>query len=380
MQYNDKNTLSLCSKLVLVVTGGIGRNIMGTAVVRALKKAWPKKDIVVMAGCPEVFGKNPNIQRVHNMGRPSYIYEDYFQKNKSMVMSVEPYQHLEYTLRTKHFIDCWCDLLGIEPAGIEPEVYYNLSEVEMAKDYLSKFDKPMVLFQHQGGKVPEEPNKKARLIAKSGMYKRNLPENVAQQVTDGLIERGYMVGSVGHPNQFLPKGAEQVKFPIRAIVALVPHVAGVLTIDSFLLHASACYKGVTPTVALWGGTNPQVLGYPWHRNIVRQVCDTPMCHRPNSYLWDFEESGFLWDCPHNDICMNYKAEDILKEFDIAMEKEKPNDSRKSESDGRKSEGRWSEEANAKCPESKDKSCGKEGVPCNGKGELTEKISANSRAN
>jgi ADP-heptose:LPS heptosyltransferase len=309
-------------KCFLSVHGGIGRNIMATAVIENMKKAYPALDIYVVAGCPEVFLRSPHVKRVHDLSHPAYLYNDYVLDKKALLLQVEPYQHYSYAHKEKHFTQCWCEMMNIPYVTKEPKIYFNISEQEMAKDYLKKFDRRMVLLQHQGGKIPQKKEKKEKLIAQAGMYKRNLPENVTQKVVDGLIAMGYMVGSVGHENQFLPKGAEPIKFPIRAICALIPYVEAVISIDSFLLHGAACFKDQVPVMALWGGTDPNVLGYEWHTNCVRKVCDTPMCHRPNSYLYDFEETGFMWDCPHNDICMNYEADQILEQFKTMMAKEK----------------------------------------------------------
>ena len=371
MTENQERNLNEANRIVLVVQGGIGRNIQSTAVVKELKARFPGKHIAVVCGTPELFTKNPNISRLHNLAHPTHFFDDYIRDNTTAVINVEPYQHYDYIYKRKHFIQCWLDMIGMEETSEEiptPEIFYNQAEIEMAKDYLKKFDRRMILFQHQGGKIPEAKDKKSTLVAKSGMYRRSLPENVAQEITDGLIAKGYMVGSVGHPNQFLPRGAEQVNFPIRAICGIIPFVEGIITIDSFLLHGSACFKNRTPTLAIWGGTSPAVLGYPWHTNMTRSVCDTPMCHRPNSYLWDFEETGFLWDCPHNDICMNYKASEILGAFYKMMEEENGPEEPDS---GPEPAGETKEE---------DHSCTKEGGACACKGSPSEKIPAGAGAN
>lgn len=366
MYCTDENVLKSFNKFLLTVQGGIGRNITATAVVRALAQAHPAKDIDVIAGCPEFFLKNPHVKRVHNLTKPTYILEDCFLDKRTMLLNVEPYQHPAYIYREEHFTSCWCDMLGVPCAGIEPEMFYTIAEMEMAKDYLSRFNRRMVLFQHQGGKIPETTAKKDKLIAKAGMYKRSLPENIAQEVTDELIKAGYAVGSVQHANQFLPKGAEHIRFPLRAIVALIPFVEAIITIDSFLLHGSACFKDKTPTLALWGGTDPRVLGYPWHKNLCRAVCATPHCHRPNSYFWDFEETGFLWDCPHNDICMNFSTEDIMSAF-FAMMKEANKDER-------------TEPAASSEAQTKDNTCSKTCDACADKGNSVAEVPANPGTN
>ena len=299
--------------IILFVTGGIGRNIMATAVVRNLKKAYPGKDIIVLAGCPEIFLKNPNVKRVLNFGQPLFFYEDYILKSKSLILSNEPYQSYDYIYKRKHFVECWCDQIGIPCDNPYPEIYFTDAEMRMAKLYLEKFDREMVLIQHCGGKAPPDKTEKEKIINKAGMYKRNLPEDMVTALVDGLIERGFMVGAVQQENQFLPAKAEKIMFPIRAVLALIPYVAEVIAIDSFLQHGTAIFK--KKSLILWGGTNPKVLGYNSNVNLTKSVCDNPMCHRPNSYLFDFEPTGFMWDCSHNDKCMEYTAEEILKSFD-----------------------------------------------------------------
>ena len=102
-------------------------------------------------------------------------------------------------------------------------------------------------------------------------------------------------------------------FPIRSIVALTKYVRGIITIDSFLQHGAAAFK--KKSLVLWGGTSPKVLGYDCHTNLTREVCKTPFCHRPNSFLFDFEPTGFMWDCPENDLCMEFPVEQIVEEFE-----------------------------------------------------------------
>lgn len=308
-----KEMIGLANKIVFIVQGGIGRNFCATAVIRNLKKKYPLKDIFVFASCPDVFMKNPSVKRVYSLGNVAYFQEEFIHSSKSIIIDVEPYRHSAYIYKEKHFTECWCDLIDVECDSIKPEIFFNIAEEELAKDYLRRFDRRMILIQGQGGKIPEQPTVKDRLVAKSSMFRRNLPDQVIQKITDGLIELGFMVGAVCTKNQFLPRGAEKVEHPIRAIAALVPHVAGVISIDSFLLHAVACFKDV-PAIGLWGGTSSEVLGYPWQKNLSRKVCDTPHCHRPNSYLFDSQANGYPWDCEHNDICMNFKAEDVLEEF------------------------------------------------------------------
>jgi len=316
----SQEALGKIKTFVLLVTGGIGRNICATAVVRNLKKAHPDKNIIVVCGVADIFLKNPNVYKVYNLNQPFYLFEDYFLNGSSMVINVEPYQHPEYLAKRMHFTKAWCELIGIPCEDIHPEIFFTDMEKSLALDYTKGFSKPLVLCQFEGGKVPNDKTNKERLVAKSAMYRRSIPEKVQQEITDGLIERNFIPAVVAHENQFIPLKAEKIFFSARAITALLPHIQNVICIDSFLLHGTAVFK--KEAIVCWAGTSPEVLGYSFHKNLRRAVCPTPECHRPNSYLFDLEPNGFQWECPYNDKCTGYESSEILKAFDEKTESKK----------------------------------------------------------
>ena len=305
-------SLKDCQNIILIVNGGIGRNIMSTAVVRNLKKTYPEKKIVVVCGTPEVFMKNPNVHRIYHLGNPVYLYEDYIQNSKSIFLDVEPYRHFDYIYKRKHFVECWCDLLGIECDSIYPELFFSDAEKELAKEWLKQWDKDFVLCQFEGGKVPENPSNKERVIAREQMYKRSIPEKVQQSIANDLMTLNYKVGVVASETQFRPGCVEWIHYPVRTICALVEQVKYVICIDSFLLHA--CSAMNKKALVLWSGTSPDTLGYDLHLNVRRNVCDTPECHRPNSFLFDIQPTSYQWECPVNNICTKYDSTLILENF------------------------------------------------------------------
>lgn len=316
----SKESIDRAKQIVFIVTGGIGRNLCATAVVRNIKAANPKKDIIVVCGFPELFIKNPNVYKVFHLNQPLYLYDDYFLKSESIVINVEPYQHPEYVYKRMHFTQAWCDMIGVPCDSILPEIFFTDMEKRLAQDYVKGFSKPLVLCQFDGGKVPNDKTDKERLIAKGAMYRRSIPEKIQQEIIDGLIERNYHPAVVAHENQFIPLKAEKIFFPVRAIVALIPFVKQVICIDSFLMHGSAVFKN--QAIACWAGTSPITLGYDFQINLRRDACPTPECHRPNSYLFDVEPSGFQWECPYSDKCTDYESSTILDAFDKRVEGKK----------------------------------------------------------
>lgn len=314
MSFISPKSLEDAQNVLLYVMGGLGRNIMATAVVRNLKKAYPDKKLYVIGGNPDVFIKNPNVHRAYGLGNPLYLYEDLIRDSRTAVINVEPYQHYDYIYKRKHFIECWCDMIGIPCDSIQPDLYYAQAEIDLAITFLNSFKKDMVICQFEGGKIPESGSDKDRLIAKNAMYRRSLMPETQKKIVSGLIERGYEVGIVGHENQFHPQPTKPIWYPARAVMALLPHCAQVVTIDSFVQHASAALK--KKSLVLWAGTSPDTLGYTMHENMRRDACPTPECHRPNSYLFDIDASGFGWECPFNNACTDqYDAAAVLKRFD-----------------------------------------------------------------
>lgn len=316
----NPETYKKYENLILVVSGGIGRNIFSTAVVRNLKLAYPDKKITVICGCPEIFVRNPNVHKVLRLGQVLNFYEDYVLEKKSLFLEVEPYRHPDYIYEKKHIVECWCNLLGVQCRNIKPEMFFTQTEMKMAQLQIQKSNEPMVLIQHSGGKEPNGLNEQEQIIAHAGMHKRSLVFDTMQKVVYKLKEAGFKVGSVQGKNQTCLKEAERVTFPIRAITAMIPFVRGVICIDSFLQHACAIFE--KKALVLWGGTHPSCLGYPSAINLTQKKCDNPHCHRPNSYLFDFETTGFMWDCPYDSECMNYSSEYILNNFFKILEEEK----------------------------------------------------------
>jgi hypothetical protein len=316
----EKNVLELTNKIkniVLIVEGGIGKNISATAVVRALKKAYSDKKIIVVAGCPEVFFYNTNVYRPFNFSNPLYFYDDFI-NDETVILKVEPYLDYGYVNKEKHVVESWCDQLGIECDGVEPDLYFLDNELEMAKFYVEKIQdntkKEMILLQWIGGKVPEDKSNDKLKMSLMTMFRRSLPLIEIEKVVNYLKDK-YVIGNVGHNNFPEIKNTNIVFFPIRSTLALLPYVKTFVGIDSFLQHAAAAKQINKKGIVLWGGTSPKCLGYNVHINITKKTCNTPLCHRPNSYLFDAQANGAMWSCMHNEKCLKYTAEEIIKIFE-----------------------------------------------------------------
>ena len=310
LQVTDK-----VKNFVVQVDGGIGKVITATAVIRAIKKAHPKLNIITMSGCPEIFMNNPNVKRSFHFQNALNFYEDWI-NDTSVVLKAEPYLHYDYIQKTKHVVECWCEQIGIPFDGVEPDIYFIPNELEAAKifadELTSNGKSDLVLFQWIGGQVPENTEAKTVKMKLAGMYRRAMPISQAQSIVDYFYnERGSTVINVGHQNFPQLKNCKNPQLPIRAVISLLTQAKLFVGIDSFLQHAAAANQIKNKGVVVWGGTSKICLGYDWHKNLEVTACPTPACHRPNSYLMDIQMNGQMWDCPYGEPCMKRTTDEII---------------------------------------------------------------------
>jgi hypothetical protein len=260
----------------------------------------------VVAGSPEIFMYNPNVKKVFNFANPLYFYEDYI-NDETYVIKEEPYVCYDYLNKNKHLVEVWCDLIGVPCDGINPDLYFIPSELTSAELHIKEVskrnkDKPIMMFQWVGGKVPEKNEDIAVKQALASMYKRSIPYEEACEIAKAL-NKDYAVCVVGHTNFPEIPLTEKFFYPLRSTLALLT-VKDVefIGIDSFLQHASASNQINKSGTVLWGGTSHKVLGYDLHKNIYNNS-GCPPCHRPNSYLFDVLPTGGIWECPKGEVCM-----------------------------------------------------------------------------
>jgi hypothetical protein len=305
--------------IIFVAEGGIGKVICSTAIIKRLAEEFPEKKIIVMTGYPDIFMYNPNVYKCFNFGNPLYFYDD-FVNAESFVIKAEPYTEYNYMFQEQHLIDSWCGMIGIKRNDAMPEMFFMDNELEAAQAYIDKITqngkKKFVILQWIGGIIPQEKSDLAMLDVLGRMHRRSLPKSVAQKLANKLVSRDYVVGTVQHPNFPDIQGVEKLFFPnapVRGIVALLKFAEGFIGIDSFIHHAATVFN--KNGVVIWGGTNPKKLGYACQKNLTKEVCKTPFCHRPDSYVFDATSIGSIWNCPYNTKCLQCDADEIMQAYE-----------------------------------------------------------------
>lgn len=306
--------------IVFIVEGGMGKVIASTAIARMLRRRFSDKKIVVVSGYEDIYMHNLNVNRIYNFNNPLYLYEDYANPDSCFVR-VEPYMTHEYMFQGQHLVKAWAHEIGFTDAEIEadsglPEIYFTKNEIDSAHEYIKECTgdgkKKFILIQWTGGVAPQEKTMQAYYASQMHMHRRSLPTKVVQQIVNRFVSQNYVVGAVQHNNHPDIKGTENISFPARATIALLKFSDGFIGIDSFMQHACAAL-GVQGVIC-WGGTDPCRLGYDVNVNLTREVCSTPFCHRPDSYLFDRGENNAVWNCPNDAACLEYSAKDILDKY------------------------------------------------------------------
>ena len=291
--------------VIITVDNGIGKEICGTVLVRNAKKKFPDKNIIVVCGYTDVFHANPNIYRTFVFNRTSFLYDDYIQKTKSLPLKFDPYSSYDFVYKTKHISQVWCEGMGLPWDNPYPEIFLTTKEKKIAQSFIDANckKKPLMLIQPFGGVPPQKDRPAPK------MYVRDLDVEIAQKIVDYFALK-YTIIHIKAPTQPKLQNTIEGAFPLRTMLSLVPHAEKILCIDSVLQHASAAFK--KKAVVVWGGTSPKALGYDCHQNLTREVCPTPFCGRPNSFLFDQNAQGSMFECPHGEECMNYTADEIIK--------------------------------------------------------------------
>lgn len=239
--------------IIFQVNGGIGKSIMATAVCRAIKKAYPDYNLIVLSGYPEVFIGNPNVYRFYRSGMAPYFYEDFVKGDQTIFMCDEPYLAKGYLTKTKHLTEAWCDVLGIKYDGCKPDLFLNPIEINKTR-IQGPNGKPVLVFQPFGGGSKEVQYS----------WNRDIPPHQAQMIANTLSQK-YHVVQICRDDQIKLQNVQPIHAPFRDLFGIIANSQARLGIDSFMQHTAAAFDQQT-TVG-WVTNTPIVFGYKKNKNV-----------------------------------------------------------------------------------------------------------------
>ena len=269
--------------IVFLIEGGIGKNILATAVVKAMKKQHPDREIIVVSPHSGLWMNNPNVYRIYLMGQTPYFYEDFIKDKDPLVMKSEPYLHQDYISKKMHCIEAWCDQSNVKFDGEKPEITLTEQEVGEAMGMNAEHGKPVLLIQTNGGGDDQGYS-----------WVRDMPLALAEQLCRKL-EKKYKIFHVKGEKQPTINGVDWVNSPnIRQIMALINYSHARVLIDSFVQHTAMAFK--KKSTVLWPVNKVAQLGYSLHDNIASSY-EPQKTHMADYYLTEDDIVGQSHMCP-----------------------------------------------------------------------------------
>ena len=290
---------------VFQIEGGVGKHIAATAVIKAYKNAYPKRKIVVVCAFPEIFLRNKDVTRHYRLGMVPYFYEDFILKKDVEIYAQDPYRQTKHITKQSHLVETWCDMIGVPYNNESTVIPFNFREKEvgaaMIDSIIPKNGKPLLIFQPFGG-----PGKDHQLHPYA--WTRDMHPQIAQAVVDQLKDK-YNILHICY--DFHPTLNDCIRYDSmvskKELFSLLPWSEKRLFIDSSLQHAAAAMS--LPSVVAWVATKPEQFGYPLHNNL-RPAKEFPR-GLVDSYLYDYNFSGVIHECPYEDMEDIYSADTIV---------------------------------------------------------------------
>lgn len=283
--------------LVFTINGGAGKNVLATAVTKAIKKDNPEIKILVITAYKDVWVHNPDIYRVYQQGQIQYFYSDFIKDKKTKLVCLEPYSTEDYIFRKKHLIEIWCDLAGVKYNNEQPQLYFNNREIEFVQRRF--FDgRKILLLQTNGGFQHD--------LKISWM--RDMPLDTAQAVVNHFVNE-YRIIHVRRDDQPFLNNTEKFEGSMRDLFTLIKISEKRLFIDSLCQHVASALK--KPSTVLWIRNDPEVLGYPIHDNIVTKIEDE-IDTLSNSILEPYDISGNVYQCPFKEDTKIFDKDEIIE--------------------------------------------------------------------
>lgn len=286
------------STIIFSIDGGLGKNIMATAVLKAIKKKYSKANIIVVSGYPDVFINNPNVNRVLNHSQTSGIYAKNIMNKDAKVFVSDPYHTSDYITESAHLLKIWCEMYGLEYNGEMPELFISKAEKEYFEPFY-RLDKPIFAIQPNGGAIGQ-PLKYS--------WTRDIPQPIVQELIN-YFAKDYAVLHIKREDQIVYDNTLQALDSFRSIAVLLSLSEKRLLIDSSAMHIATSLN--LPSVVTWVGTSPKVFGYDMHTNIVAKEPKKEINLEHNFYAKHllFEDISTF---PYNELKDVFDVGEIIK--------------------------------------------------------------------
>ena len=284
--------------IIFNIQGGLGKNIMGTAMCQVIKKKYPDSNLIVVSAYKDVFLNNPLVYRSYTHEEQKNLYSDFIEDCETMFMVSDPYTQNDFFNDNKHLYEIWCESYGLKYNGEQPIVHLSKAEKQYY-DSIYKLDRPIFLLQSHGGSKDQ------------GMmynWSRDMPDVLIKKIIE-KYKKSHVIVHVKNPEQPVYDDTLQALDSYRSIAYLISLSNKMLVIDSFCQHMAIAMK--KQSVVLWCGTNPDVFGYEKHLNVKSNRHTKPLPKERQGYK-QIELVERIENIPYNDLNEIYDFDETCK--------------------------------------------------------------------
>jgi ADP-heptose:LPS heptosyltransferase len=274
--------------VIFHIEGGHGKVCMATAVIRAIKKKYPDRKLIVVAAWDGPLFYNPDVFRFYTFGQMQYFHTD-FVKPDTIILRHEVDHSEDHVLQRKHLTKSWTDMYDIPYDGNQPKIYLNPRELEIARDKIKPDGKPIMLLQTHGGSPNAQYSKKS--------WFRDMPIEIAQKLVNYFSE-SYRILHIRTPDQPALQGTELLNLPFRELYAVFPLSQKRLFNDSFAHHIAKALN--LQSTVVWIGNKPEVFGYDDDINVLPNAKYVREINK-FSYLDAFSIDGQIQQFPYDTV-------------------------------------------------------------------------------
>ena len=285
------------TNIIFQIDGGIGKSIMATAVCEAIKKQYPKDNLIVISAYPEVFICNPNVDKCLSHNNLNYFYQDYIEGKKVKAFLHNPYLETSHIQQECHLIQTWCEMFGVKYNREVPKLYLSNREINF---YTNQYqtEKPIFVLQTNGGGA-EQPLKYS--------WMRDIPTQTAQEVVNHFV-KDYTIVHIRREDQLPLQNTMPLTADFRALAVLIQVSKKRLFMDSFAQHTAKALD--KKSVVCWIGNKSNVFGYESNINIQANK-ETAVPELKQSVFSKYNITGNLFEFPYEDEKEIFNTENII---------------------------------------------------------------------
>ena len=274
--------------IIFQIEGGLGKSILGTAVVKVIRKHYKNANIIVVSHYPEAFLNNPDVNKIYNFNNINGFYLKYIKDQKCEIFIEDPYRHSNFLLQKPILIlKTWCELFNLKYSGEQPQIYITQPEADYFVPYYNT-EKPILALHPNGGP--------AGLDYKYA-WTRDIPEPCILDIINHY-KNDYTIVHIKREDQKPYPDTFQALDNYRSIAVLFYLSKKRLLIDSFSQHLAASLN--LKSTVCWVTTKPEIFGYKLHDNIKANPFTKEPLIQDKAYQ-AFELSENIHTVPYNNL-------------------------------------------------------------------------------